>query len=184
MQGRTMTEFAATMERWNNFFTLTAGVSATLIGLLFVALALNPAIMSESSGSPGLRIWAGQTFHNFLMVLLIAMVAVMPDHDASSVLWTLLVVGGTGVLSLAQAVRGTRTDPDPAWRLRNAILRFLSPIIGYAAALWAAYLATQNNTAAIGWMTTAVFFLLMSAAGNCWDLLKAIGDPRITRPPA
>ena len=69
--------FAALAE-WHDFFAAVAGVAATLVGLLFVALALNPAVMADD-GPAGLRTWAGQTFHSFLMVLVIALVVLIPD---------------------------------------------------------------------------------------------------------
>ena len=61
----------ATLTAWHDFFAAVAGVSATLVGLLFVALALNPAVMADD-GLAGLGTWAGQTFHNFLIVLAVA----------------------------------------------------------------------------------------------------------------
>jgi hypothetical protein len=34
----------------------------------------------------------------------------------------------------------------------------------------------RGNAEAVGWLVATVFFLMMSAAGNCWDLLREIGD--------
>jgi hypothetical protein len=34
----------------------------------------------------------------------------------------------------------------------------------------------RGDADAVGWLVATVFFLMMSAAGNCWDLLREIGD--------
>src|SRR3712207_3029792 len=47
----------ADLDAWHDFFTAVAGVAATLVGLLFVALALNPAVMADDAPT-GLRTWA------------------------------------------------------------------------------------------------------------------------------
>jgi hypothetical protein len=66
----------AALTAWHDFFAAVAGVSATLVGLLFIALALNPAVMADD-GPAGLRTWAGHNFHSFLLVLVIALVVLI-----------------------------------------------------------------------------------------------------------
>ena len=70
-------EFAAAVDSWSAFYSAVAGAAGTLVGLLFVSLALNPTVMSDDRPA-GMRIWAGQTFHSFLMVLVVALVALIP----------------------------------------------------------------------------------------------------------
>ena len=171
------TGFAAEAEQWSLFFSVAAGVSATLIGLLFVALALNPAIMTDD-GPTGLRVWSGQTFHSFLMVLTISMIAVIPAPDGTTFAIALAIIGVTGLLTVVRAVNSVRRDPDPEWRLSHAVWRFFSPLLAYLFCLWAAYLAWQDNPDALSWMAPIIFLLVMSAAGSCWDLLKDLGSPQ------
>ncbi|MDF2760040.1 MAG: hypothetical protein K0S99_2674, partial [Thermomicrobiales bacterium] len=87
--------FAAVAE-WHDFFAAVAGVAATLVGLLFVSLALNPAVMADD-GPAGLRTWAGQTFYNFLMVLFVALVVLIPDSEPVGLGLPVLIVGLWGV---------------------------------------------------------------------------------------
>ena len=87
--------FAALAE-WHDFFAAVAGVSATLVGLLFVALAFNPAVMADD-GPAGLRTWAGHTFHSFLLVLVIALVVLIPDTGPLGLGLPLLILGVWGV---------------------------------------------------------------------------------------
>ncbi len=151
--------FAAALADWRDFFAAVAGAAATLVGLLFVALALSPAVMADE-GPAGLRVWSGQTFHSFLVVLAIALVALIPAETGRALAITLAI-------------------PDPAWRGRPALARAAAPAAAYACCLWAGIAAWRGDDDAFGWLVTATFLLVVSASVSCWDLLKAIGG----RPP-
>jgi hypothetical protein len=172
-------DFAVAVAAFNTFFSAAAGVSATLIGLLFVALALNPAIMADD-GPAGLRVWSGLTFHSFLMVLTLSLIAILPFESGDAFTITFVLVGISGLLAVARAVWGVRRDPDPDWRLSHAISRFFSPLLAYGICLWAAYLAWHDNPDALSWTVPVIFLLVMSAASSCWDLLKDLGNPKRT----
>jgi hypothetical protein len=166
--------FAAIAE-WHDFFAAVAGVAATLVGLLFVALALNPAVMADD-GPAGLRTWAGQTFHSFLMVLVFALVILIPDPGAVGLGLPVLILGVWGVARVFIDARQVRGDPDPEWHGRPVLTRFASPLSGYVIAVWVGTQVLQGDADAVGWLVATVFFLMMSAASNCWDLLREIGD--------
>jgi hypothetical protein len=165
----------AQLSEWQGFYSAVAGVSATLVGLLFVGLALNPSIMADRSPA-GLRTWAGQTFHSFLMVLTIALVALIPDPGPSGFGIPLAIIAGLGLLRLAQDALRVRSDPDPEWHGRQSILRFAFPVAGHAIALWVGLETMFGNGDSVGWLVAAIFLLMMNATANCWDLLKEIGD--------
>jgi hypothetical protein len=171
-------DFAAALADWHEFFAAVAGAAATLVGLLFVALALSPAIMADE-GPAGVRVWAGQTFHSFLVVLAFALVALIPDDTGRALAITLAILGGQGVVRVVGDVRQARADPDPTWRGRRALSRFAAPAAAYACCLWAAAAAWRGDEDAFGWLVAATFLLVVSASASCWDLLKAIGS----RPP-
>ena len=167
-------DFAAAAAEWHDFFAAVAGAAATLVGLLFVALALRPAIVADD-GPAGLRAWAGQTFHSFLAVLAIALVALIPAASPRGLAITLVALGAQGAARVVADLRRARTDPDPAWRGRRALWHFAAPAAAYATCLWAAAEAWGGDAAALGWLVAVIFLLVMGAAGSCWDLLKAIG---------
>src|ERR671920_1536907 len=107
----------ADLAEWHDFFAAVAGVAATLVGLLFVALALNPAVMADH-GPAGLRTWAGQTFYNFLIVLAVALVVLIPDADRLGLGLTLFILGVWGVVRVFADARQVRSDPAPEWHGR------------------------------------------------------------------
>ena len=166
--------FAALAE-WHDFFAAVAGVAATLVGLLFVALALNPRVMADKSPA-GLRIWAAQTFHDFLTVLIVALILLIPDADAMGLGVPLLILGVWGIVRVVWAARRVRSDPAPEWHGRRVLGRFASPLVGYAITIWAGAEVLGGDADAVGWLVATVFFLMVSASSNCWDLLREIGD--------
>ena len=168
-------EIANAVAQWHGFFAAVAGVAATLVGLLFVALALNPLVMGDQTPA-GLRTWAGQTFHNFLMILTVALIALIPEQTVVSFAASLVVIGALGVGRVVMDARKTRTDPNPEWRRRSALMRFAAQLAGYLSCIWAGIGIWRGEPDDLYWLISFVFFLMFSAAGSCWDLLKEIGD--------
>jgi hypothetical protein len=165
----------AAIAEWHDFFAAVASVAGTLVGLLFVALGLNPAIMADDSPA-GLRVWAGQTFHNFLVLLVLGLIGLVPDDRRETLAITLVIIGVQGVIRIAADVRRVRADPDPNWSGWRALSSFLSPLVAYLLSLWLAYSVWEGDADSLGWLIGIVFFLTFSAAITSWDLLKAIGD--------
>jgi hypothetical protein len=168
--------FGTALAAWSDFYTAVAGISATLVGLLFVALALRPRIMADA-GPAGLRVWSGQTFHSFLVVLVLGLIALIPDDDATTLIITLVIIGGQGLARAGLDLRRARRDPDPQWSSGRALTRFVAPVLAYFISLWAAWALWQGDLGALGWLVAVVFLLLLNATSNCWDLLKALGSP-------
>ena len=165
----------AALADWHDFFAAVAGIAATLVGLLFVALALNPAVMADD-GPAGLRTWAGQTFHNFLIVLVFALIVLIPDASSAGLGVPILILSVWGVARVLMDARRVSSDPAPEWHGRPVLTRFASPLAGYAIAVWVGTQTLSGDADAVGWLVATVFFLMMSAASNCWDLLRDIGD--------
>lgn len=167
--------FASELAEWHDFFATVAGVSGTLVGLLFVALGLNPAIMADESPA-GLRVLSGLTFHSFLVLLMIGIVGLVPDDDGQTLMVTMVVVGVQGLIRVGLDLRQVRTDPDPDWSGRQALGRVVSPTLAYLTCLWLAYSIWRQDAGALGWFVAVVLMLTIGAASSCWDLLKTIGE--------
>lgn len=167
-------EFTTALLEWHDFFAAIAGVSGTLVGLLFVALGLNPNIMADESPA-GLRIWSAQTFHSLLVVLIIGLAGLVPARVGGAFAVTLTIVGVQGVLRVISDLRRVTSAHDPDTGARQVLVRFVSPAAAYVISLWLAYSIWQKDIDQLGWLIAVVFLLTMSAASSCWDLLKEIG---------
>jgi hypothetical protein len=170
----TETAFIDAVAGWHDFHAALAGISATLLGLLFVGLAINPAVMRDD-GPDGMRTWAGLTFHNFLIVLAIALVVLIPEQSAEGIAIPLGLMCVHGVYRVARDIHRASRDPDPDWRGLRALSRFAIPGTAYALGVWSAVLAWRQDIDAMYVLVWVVFLLVMSAAASCWDLLKVIG---------
>ena len=166
--------FAEQIGEWSGFYTTVAGLAGTLVGLLFVGLGLNPRIIG-AGGPAGMRVLAAETFHNFLVVLVIALMALVPDDTARSLAITLLIVGVQGIIRVALDLRRARGDPDPHWRALHSLTRYVSPVVAYGLCLWLGSDLWDGRSEVLGSIVVVVFLLLLSATSNCWDLLEAIG---------
>lgn len=176
-------DFAAALEAWDAFFATVAGISATLVGLLFVAIGLNPRIMADD-GPTGLRVWSGFTFHSFLVLLVIGIVGLVPVSARETLAVTLAILGIQGIARVITDVRRVRSDPDRTWSGWHSLLRFASPGAAYVICLWVAYGIATNDPDELGWLVAVVFLLLISALASCWELLKEIGDRPRAEPTA
>jgi hypothetical protein len=168
-----MDPIATALLDWHDFFAAVTAIAGTLIGLLFVVIGLNPAIMADTSHA-GMRVLTGQTFHSFLVLVLIGLSALVPSDYGTTILISLIIVGLQGIVRVVHDVRLARTDPDPEWSGRAALTRVISPTIAYAMSLYMAYGIWRQDVGALDWFVGVVLLLTISAATSCWDLMGEI----------
>jgi hypothetical protein len=169
------TEFTSALGSWNVFLSAVAGIAATLVGLLFVALGLNPRIMADD-GPTGLRIWSAFTFHSFFVLLILGVSGLVPGAAREFFAVTMAILGGQGVVRVLTDIQRVRADPDPSVSGRHALLRFVAPGAAYLLSLRVAAGIWQGDPDALDWLVAIVFCLLISSLASCWELLKAAGD--------
>ena len=168
------------MASWHDFYITIGTASASLIGLLFVALSINVDAIAGPSGDD-LRAYAEQAFANFATVLLVAVVFLVPSHDASSSGVAYLLLGALG------GIRMLRHAPA-IWRARRtgqvgevAFWRLLLPTAALAGLIVAGFGLIAGDASALYWLVGVILAMLMSAARSSWDLLVRVSQER--RPP-
>ena len=169
----------ATFMSWHDFYVTVGTASASLIGLLFVALSINLDAVTGSSRDD-LRAFAEQAFASFSMVLLIAVVFLIPTGGPSSIGVAYLILGiGAGGRMLRRgpavwrATRAGRLGRAMFWRAAlpaAAVLGLLASGIGLV----------TNQPSALYWLVAVIIGLLMSAAQSSWDLLLKVSEDRRT----
>ncbi|HEX6509978.1 MAG TPA: hypothetical protein VF221_20310, partial [Chloroflexota bacterium] len=65
--------FSSTIAGWQAFYMLAGTASATLVGLLFVAVSINVDLLGES-GADAILSLARETFIRFIFVVVVALV--------------------------------------------------------------------------------------------------------------
>jgi hypothetical protein len=95
----------ATMQSWHDFFLLTGGASATLLGLVFVAASIAATIPNEKLGDDKSRqLWVLPIVWAFVRVLVVSATGLIPGQTGSGFGYLLLVLG---ILDLGRMVRIT-----------------------------------------------------------------------------
>jgi len=167
----------ATLVSWHDFYVTMGTASASLIGLLFVAISINLDAVTGPSRDD-LRAFAEQAFTSFSVVLLIAVLFLIPTGGPSSIAIAYLVLGGGAVVRMvrrAPAVwRGLRQG-----QLRATVFwRFILPVAASVGLLASGLGLIVGQPSALFWLVAVIIGLLMSAARSSWDLLVKVSEDR------
>ncbi len=164
------------LQDWTNFYTAVAGVAGVLVGLLFVALALNPSIMNDNAPA-GLRVWCRETFHSLILMLTFALLFLIPDPSGVVLGITIALVTLGGLRQFRIDFRLLSTDPDPQWsRPYAGIKRFGYLLAAYISALVIGTGLLLNQRDFVDWMVMPIFLLLINSAVNCLNILREVGN--------
>ncbi len=167
--------FAANLAEWSDFHILAGTAAATLLGLVFIAISLSPAVMADD-GPVGLRAFAGQTFGNFLIVLVIALVCLIPDQTPVTLGVTLCLISLLDLRRSIQRIGQVRRDPDPIYRSPLGVLRFGLPTLANVLLLLLSVAMIWAAEAALAWLVAVIFFLLSGSAISAWQILTEMGQ--------
>src|SRR5579871_54932 len=100
------THFAAAVAEWQGFYTLAGGASATLMGLIFVAVSIQLDVFKDESSAP-LLATARRTFARFIIALTISLLFLVPEQSPLGLgvpLLCLAVLDMRNTVSLALAM--------------------------------------------------------------------------------
>lgn len=155
---------------WSNLFVATAGASAALAGLLFVAVSINIERILKFKGLPERGLG---TVLLLVGVLIVSTVGLIPGQSHFVLGSELLVVTAVleTVLARLPTVRDTTAGDEPRswvlarWAVRLAGVTLL--IIGSASVLAAA-------GGGLYWIVAGIAFAVIGAVTNAWVLLVEI----------
>jgi hypothetical protein len=162
-----MTAYEAT--EWTEFFTASAGASAALAGLVFVAVSINVERILQFKGLPERAL---ATVLLLLCVVLVSLVALMPGQDrmalAAELLGTGLAFAGL-ILWLTSPGRAGH-DRSLAHVASHWLLIALGtiPFAVGAVSLWV------EAGGGLYWIAAGVILATAGAVANAWVLLVEI----------
>jgi hypothetical protein len=160
------------LEGWHDFYLTVGAAAATLAGLLFVGISLHVKIIATF---PDARRLARVTLSGFFTIIVIALLALVPDQSTETLGLELIVVAGAALLAIAPAaVDAIWSDRRRALPRRVVVNRFgLGTLTALGLALVGVMLA-GGEPRGMGWLVAAVIILLTICVRNTWDLLVTI----------
>ena len=161
---------AELLREWHDFYVLLGTASATLVGLMFVAVSIGTSVFNEEHRAP-MRAFITPTVMHFAAVLFACVVVTIPTHSW----WTLGGLIATGGLAgaiycgsiLADIIIRHRFNVDLSDRLFYALL----PLLGYLLALISAVLLFMQSAASANLIAAALLTLLFAGLRNAWDMM-------------
>ncbi len=162
--------FAYDPSEWTDLFVATAGATAALAGLLFVAVSIN---LERILGEAGLPDRALETVLLLVGVLVVSILGLIPGQSSGVLGLELLVVsiGLTFTVIRLPLIREPGAEGQPrAWLLsRWAIRAFaLAPLIVGGASLM------TSDGGGLYWIVAGIVFAIVGAVANAWVLLVEI----------
>jgi modulator of FtsH protease len=155
--------------QWTDLFVATAGASAALAGLVFVAVSINIQRILEF---PGLPERALETILLLMAVLLVSVVGLIPGQGHVALGLELLAVTlaiGATVFRLP-ARRTDLQDEEPIWIWSRWGVRLAATVPLVAAG--ATVLAESGG--GLYWLVAGIVFAIAGAISNAWVLLVEI----------
>lgn len=162
---------------WHDFYLMAGTASATLVGLLFVALSLHVEVLFKGEHRD-FRELAAEAFQGYLYVLITALVFLLPIE--SPALLAFMYAAINVVMLIRTAFRAPKFFSAHRARGGSAMRRwrFFVPALAYLLALLAVLEAlTGGMRTGVGFFTPVVMMLAASTR-TAWDLLEYVGKLR------
>jgi hypothetical protein len=158
------------MQGWLQFYAVAGGASATLLGLLFVAVSIN-APASLGDGQESSRRMAEQAFQNYITVILVSLLALYPDISIPTygrvvVTLSALSAGWAMVRLYLSLAKPTGEESRLAQFRRQA-----TSLIGFAMLLYAAVRMAMGDNDIHDLFAASTMVLVAAAAVVSWELL-------------
>ena len=160
---------AVPLSEWSDFFVASAGASAALAGLVFVAISINVARILQLDGVPELGL---VTLLLLIGVLVVSMFGLIPDQSEHAFGVELLVQSAFWTLVIAFLIRRSAAGlGEGGGRLAS---RVILPVFGTLPFLAGAVLLITGSDIAMYWVFAGMLGAILAAVMNAWILLVEI----------
>lgn len=160
----------AALTAWHDFYMLAGTASATMIGLLFVAVSVGAGVFSTDRRAP-LRLFLSASVVNFSLVLAVSLIVQAPWQSVIAPAGAVVACAAFGLIHSLLAWRDGLRDgliasidfEDRSWYLAM-------PIVGYGCLAGAGLALAGWGDAARTGLAAAIGVLLTAGIRNAWDI--------------
>lgn len=160
--------YAYDPSEWSDLFVATAGASAALAGLLFVAVSVNVDRIISIKGLPERGL---ETIVLLLAVLLVSIVALIPGQSEVALGLELLALGvALGIFVGRLPTVSEAATVSSGWLFARWAMRALATVplvIG-------GFTVLVEAGGGLYWIAAGVVFAIVAAVANAWVLLVEI----------
>ena len=165
-----MMDFASQLKDWELFFSTVSLSAATLAGLLFVSLSLRPDKLKDPGEARYLRLARG-SFSDFLYLLMLGLVFLVPQQSPLGLAVALLALGGARAVGLIRQSVGKRAKPSEAQPSARALRQVALPALASVGLMAVGISVWLGETLAIYALVLVIAALLTTASWNAWLIL-------------
>jgi hypothetical protein len=178
-----MNEFHQALERWTSFYMTMSAAAATLIGLLFVVIALAAGgqfMKNPAEGKANIHAYLTPTVVYFASVLGLAALLIFPNHTELTAALCIGIAGVIGLLYSGSTVIGH--DKRRFYRRRDVIPYAGLPFLAYGVLVLGGFLLLHDTQHGLTFAATGMLLLLAIGIRNSWAIATAIVIPTRTGP--
>jgi hypothetical protein len=165
--------YQTTLLGWHEFYSITGMAAASLVGLLFVGLALHLRLVVSHPDVQGL---ARVTPTSFGLTLVVSLFMVIPESDSSATGWQLIGSGVGACLLIAPSLISGARSRARTIGFRRLLMRFGLTTLGFLGVTASGGLFVAGAyRSGLGWLVGVAVVLLLVSLRNTWDLLVSVG---------
>lgn len=165
-----MVDFAQIIHDWQVFYATIAGASATLLGLLFVAVSINKEHL-ENEMHAHFRSLARQTFGTFMYIITFSLVFLIPRESPLGLGIPLTCIAVFGLINMIREMAPHKRTVEGL----VALNRYGWSLAGFSVMISSSiHILLAADKASLYHLVSAMFMLLVSAAKSSWILMVEI----------
>ena len=170
-------DFTAVIATWQPFYNLAGSAAFTLAGLIFVAVSINIGMFALAGDKGDLAQFARQTLGNFLALMIISLVFMIPRQNQHGTGIPLLIIGVIMMWRALTLWKRFEFGSKEQRFLDSALFRsrpLIPNTVCCAVLIFISVELLYGNTDYLGWMTMVVIWLLLAGSLSAWFLMLGL----------
>jgi hypothetical protein len=161
------------LQAWSGFYTVIGGASAALLGLLFVAISVN-AEATLGPGRENATRLAEQAFQNYMVVLMVSLLALYPEISISTYAKVALFVTAVWIVWVFVRLYQVIASSTGMGMRMVSLRRHLPTLIGFGILIVSATRMALYSQDERDWFASATIVLLFAATTVSWQFLTGL----------